>query len=80
MTAESSAPDRADLFATLVYLADSLVTGTDVIDLADHLVHSCVELIDVDHAGILVDDQRGSLRLLAATSGDPAAGAAGAAE
>lgn len=55
-------------FARLVTLADTLVTGFDVVDLADRLVSSCLEFLPVTSAGIMLDDQRGSLRVLASSS------------
>lgn len=59
---------EAELFASLVYLADSLVNDFDVADLADRLVQTCLEHLDVSAAGILLANQRGSLRVLASSS------------
>jgi transcriptional regulator with GAF, ATPase, and Fis domain len=56
------------LFARMVALADTLVSGFDVVDLADDLVQGCLEFLPVDAAGILLDDQRGTLRVLASSS------------
>lgn len=56
-----------ELYASLVYLADTLVSGFDVVDLTDRLVHTCIELLDVSSAGILLSDQRGSLTVLASS-------------
>ncbi len=53
---------------TLVTLADTLVTGFDVVDFTHLLTERCVELLGVDAAGLLVTDQRGDLRLMAASS------------
>jgi transcriptional regulator with GAF, ATPase, and Fis domain len=61
-------PVDANFFDRLVALADSLVAGFDLVDLADQLVHSCVEFLPVRDAGIMIDDQRGTLRVLASTS------------
>ncbi len=55
-------------FSRLVSLADSLVAGFDLLELADQLVTSCVEFLPVSDAGIMLDDQRGSLRVFASTS------------
>jgi transcriptional regulator with GAF, ATPase, and Fis domain len=60
-------PDK-QLFARLVTLADTMVTGFDVVDLADRLVSSCLEFLPITSAGIMLDDQRGSLRVLASSS------------
>jgi GAF domain-containing protein len=51
-----------------VQLADTLVAGFDVIDLLHTLTEQCVELLDVDAAGILLVDQRGALQLVAAST------------
>ena len=40
------------LSETFVELADTLVTGFDVVDLVHTLTERCVELTDVDAAGI----------------------------
>jgi GAF domain-containing protein len=51
-----------------VELADTLVAGFDVIDLLHTLAERCVDLLDVDAAGILLVDQRGKLSLVAAST------------
>lgn len=56
------------VFARLVTLADTLVSGFDVVDLADDLVHSCLEFLPISAAGILLDDQQGHLRVLASST------------
>ena len=60
--------EEGGLFSRLVTLADTLVAGFDVIDLADQLVHSCLEFLPVSSAGIMLDDQRGNLKVLASSS------------
>lgn len=57
-----------ELYASLAYLADTLVSGFDLVDLSDRLVHSCLELLDVSAAGMLLTDQRGSLQVFASSS------------
>jgi GAF domain-containing protein len=53
---------------TLVELADTLVLGFDGIDFLHTLTERCVQLLDVDAAGILLVDQRGILNLVAAST------------
>ncbi|MFG1965459.1 GAF domain-containing protein [Nonomuraea sp. NPDC049028] len=50
-----------------VALADMLVTGSDAADFMGLLAERCVELLGVDAAGLLVTDQPGELRLMAAS-------------
>jgi len=53
---------------TFVLLADTLVADYDVADLLHRLVTACVELAGVTAAGLLLDDQRGNLAVVAASS------------
>jgi len=54
-----------DAFATL---ADSLVAGFDVIELLQTLVETCLTVLDVQEAGILLADEDGDLDVVASTS------------
>jgi GAF domain-containing protein len=59
---------EAQLNRTFVHLADTLVTDFDVTEFLYTLVSSCVELFDVDAAGLMLADEGGSLRVLASSS------------
>lgn len=54
----------------LVSLADTLVADYDVIDLLDHLVTYSVTLLGADAAGIMLADDHGELRAVAASGED----------
>lgn len=56
------------LFAHLVHLADSLVSDFDIIDLATHLAEACHEMLPINSAGIMLDDQADRLRVLASST------------
>lgn len=67
LSAADTVPPRG-VAKAFVALADTLVTGFDVVDFMHLLAERCVELLGVDAAGLLVTDQRGELRLMAASS------------
>jgi transcriptional regulator with GAF, ATPase, and Fis domain len=51
-----------------VELADTLVAGFDLMDFLHTLTERCVELLEVDAAGLLLADSGGILRLVAAST------------
>lgn len=56
------------LAEVFVELADTLVDDFDLIDFLHRLTGRCVELLGVSAAGLLLTDQRGALRVVAASS------------
>jgi GAF domain-containing protein len=56
------------LAETFVELADTLVGGFDLMEFLHMLTERCVELLEVDAAGLLLADARGALQLVAAST------------
>jgi transcriptional regulator with GAF, ATPase, and Fis domain len=55
------------LAQVFVELADTLVEEFDVVDFLQTLSERCVELVDTDAAGLMLDDQHGALQVVAYT-------------
>jgi transcriptional regulator with GAF, ATPase, and Fis domain len=51
-----------------VSLADTMIDEFDLAEFLHMLVEQCVDLLEVDAAGVLLDDQRGGIRMAAASS------------
>ena len=64
----ASADRQALTASTFVELVDTLVEDFDVIDLLTVLASRCVELLDAAAAGILLADESGHLRVMAAST------------
>jgi transcriptional regulator with GAF, ATPase, and Fis domain len=61
--------DREQMLAVaFVELADTLVAEFDVVDFLHGLADRAVQLLDVDAAGLMLADQRGSLQVIASSS------------
>ena len=60
-------PREQRLAEVFVELADTLVEEFDVVDFLQTLTERCVELVDTDAAGLMHDDQRGTLQVVAYT-------------
>ena len=59
---------ESEVTQTFVTLADTLVDDYDVVELLEQLVAAAVSLLDVSAAGLLLDDQRGNLSVVASSS------------
>ncbi|WP_395110173.1 GAF and ANTAR domain-containing protein [Actinomadura sp. SCN-SB] len=61
-------PQEQRLAEVFVELADTLVLDFDLIDFLQRLAERCVELLEVEAAGILLTDQADALQVIAAST------------
>ena len=61
-------PRTAKLARALVELADTLVADFDVVELLTRLTDSCIDVLDVKAAGIMLSTPDGELRVTASSS------------
>lgn len=55
------------LTEVFVELADTLIADFDLVDFYGTLAHACVELLDVDAAGLMLADEHGVLHVMASS-------------
>jgi GAF domain-containing protein len=59
---------ESKIVSTFVTLADTLITGFDIVELLHTLVVECTELVGSEAGGLMLADSSGELQLVASTS------------
>jgi len=68
MTPEKRLERQARLAERFVTLADTLVDDFDVVEVLDGLMSTCLDLLEIDEAGLLLNHPQGGLQRVASSS------------